>query len=640
MRMYSLTVLSVALLACGEVADAPMMGAGGSGGGMTRYRDSGTRQPDVRNPRDTMDMGVRDMGGGAGGTSGDPELSFNPDEYVPYGTCPQEIKFVGQIQGASSEVPNGGTPRLTPYPVEYDSGLQGLMTFIPDADGRDDPDPVNVDIQITAATVVATRSATNGNISESQGRFWVADSRGYIEVYLDLNAASIPDFDVRVGSVISMTVTQVGRYGGRPQIRAATNWSALSDAPHPELTAAPAAEVHLLTPDRRLTLNDVNRMIRVTGLTEGEAMSCGSQYTCYQINYGSGTITLRTRDGDLREGTCVTFAGPLSAFRDNLQLESFNPLWARRYQKGAAMGEACMEDSECTTQRCVTLGEEKLCSLDCDENSDCPAGFTCQFNTTCLPRQGSECPDEITFTGQLSSAEAERPNGGRARFTPYPDDYDAGLRRLIAALPATTVDGDPEPIVVDMPIQKATVVATRSFTEDDVPESQRGFWVADANGVVEVYLDAGARGGTPNFIVKSGSVISFRATRIGRYQRKSQISAGTDWVLHGPDEPPHAELPATPDAEVPVWTPDRELTQADSHRMIRITSQLDGPPRTCGSGNTCWTIDYGFGDPVTIRTSHPDAATGQCVTFVGPVGFYRGNLQFDTTNLDWLRVYN
>ena len=499
--------------------------------------------------------------------------------------------------------------------------------------------------EITGATVVATRPATDGSISESQGRFWIADARGYIEVYLDINAASLPDFEIRVGQVISMTVTRVGRYGGRPQIRAARDWMAVAQAPHPELTAAPDAEVQLLTPDRSLTLADVNRMVRVTGITDDEPLSCGSQHTCYQLNYGDDSITLRTRDGDLRAGTCVTFTGPLSAFRDNLQLEPFNPLWARRYQRGAALSEACMDDGDCTTDRCVTLGEDKLCSLSCDDDSPCPSGFACQFSMNgqpgvCLPSQGSDCPDEITFTGQLSGPESERPNGGTARFTPYPEDYDSGLRALIAALPQTTVDGDPEPIVVDMPIQRATVVATRGFTEADVPESQRGFWVADAHGVVEVYLDPGARGGMPNFVVQTGTVISFRATRIGRYQRKSQISAGTDWRLHGPDEAPHPDLAASPNAEVHVWTPDRELTQADSHRIVRLTGQLDGAPSSCGSGNKCWKLNYGFGEPVTFRTSHPDAATGQCVTFVGPVGFFRGNLQFDTTNLSWLRVYN
>ncbi len=70
-----------------------------------------------------------------------------------------------------------------------------------------------------------------------------------------------------------------------------------------------------------------------------------------------------------------------------------------------------------------------------------------------------------------------------------------------------------------------------------------------------------------------------------------------------------------------------------------MTGRLDGQGGTCGSGNKCWDLDYGFGETVIIRTAHEDAATGHCVTFTGPLSAFRGNLQLDTVNLDWLRVY-
>ena len=76
-----------------------------------------------------------------------------------------------------------------------------------------------------------------------------------------------------------------------------------------------------------------------------------------------------------------------------------------------------------------------------------------------------------------------------------------------------------------------------------------------------------------------------------------------------------------------------------ANKLIRVTGQLDGRGNTCGSGNRCWELAYGFGEPLILRTSHPLAEFGTCVTYVGPLGVFRGNLQLDSINLDWLKVY-
>ena len=122
MRIFSLTVLSIAILACGEVSDEPMMGSGGSGGGPGRVRDSGVPRPDVRTPPVRMDMGTQQMDGSTGGSMGEPELVFIADDYVPYGTCPQDVEFVGQIQGGGAAIQMGerlGSP-LTPLSMIAD----------------------------------------------------------------------------------------------------------------------------------------------------------------------------------------------------------------------------------------------------------------------------------------------------------------------------------------------------------------------------------------------------------------------------------------------------------------------------------------------------------------------------------------
>ena len=88
-----------------------------------------------------------------------------------------------------------------------------------------------------------------------------------------------------------------------------------------------------------MTEEHINRMVRVTGLLEEEPERCGSGHLCWQLNYGTAVTTFRTRDEDLVAGTCVTFVGPASSFNGNVQLEPFNPLWARRYQRGSELGE-------------------------------------------------------------------------------------------------------------------------------------------------------------------------------------------------------------------------------------------------------------------------------------------------------------
>ena len=255
----------------------------------------------------------------------------------------------------------------------------------------------------------------------------------------------------------------------------------------------------------------------------------------------------RSQDQNLREGTCISFVGPLSSYRENLQLEPFNPAWARRYQRGNELGDECEVDADCTTDLCLSQDGERTCGLRCETQDECPPATQCSFGV-CLPQMGSECPDEVTFIGQYNGDMTDRQNGGVHRFEPHPQAYDAGIARLISEIPATTVDGDPAPRVVQLPITRATVVATRAMTEDDVPESQGRFWVADGRGRIEVFLDLGSVG-TPNFAVRAGQVVSFTATRIGRYQgrTRSRLRAIGSYILRriairrGGAEP-HAEI--------------------------------------------------------------------------------------------------
>ncbi len=633
-KMRRFCFAAILLVACGETA------VDYSEPDMSRPRPL----PDFRIPnRDfnpSRDSGIRrDANPGTTTTRNESRSTFFPGEYLPYGQCPDTVTYGGQMTVENPMAPNGGQVRPRPYPSAYDSGLAAILQQIPAPSDDDEPPSIIVDLAVQNATVVATRPdfLSPTGIRESQGRFWIADGRGTIEVYLDLNAQSIPSFSIQVGTVLSFSVSEIGRYGDRAQIRRASNFREVVDAPHSGLSAGPNAEVAVYEPNAELTADLVNEVIRVSGLLDGEPDRCGSGHFCWQLNYSGGSTIFRTRDEDLRPGTCITYVGPVSSYRGRVQLEPFNPLWARRYQRGLDLGDACESDDDCTTSMCIRQDNQGVCGVGCETDADCPGRTACTFNV-CLPREGSDCPDEIVFQGQLQGLEAEIPNGGTARDDMLPADYDSGLEGLVARLPPVMPDGDGDARFVDLPITRATIIATRAFTDTDVPESQGRFWVADGRVAVEVYLDLGVAGGTPNFPVHVGQVVSFRATRIGRYQTKPQISAAADWIQHT-DEAPFVGGSAGPNADVFLWEPDREMTRLDANRLIRVTGQLDGPGNTCGSRNRCWNLNYGFGDPLILRTSHERAETGSCVTFVGPLGVFRGNLQLDTTNLDWISVY-
>lgn len=235
------------------------------------------------------------------------------------------------------------------------------------------------------------------------------------------------------------------------------------------------------------------------------------------------------------------------------------------------------------------------------------------------------CPEDITFVGQVTGADSDVPDGGDVVFEPYAADYTAGIADIKAAVP----EMHGENVEVDLAVTGATVVATSYRSEQDIPRSQTSFWVADADGTMEVrlYHSDITADEVPPFAIQVGQQISFRATQLGRYYAKGQIERATDWVLDDVDQ------------DVYVMEPDRALTEADVHQVVRITGTLEGEPNTCGGSSKCWTINYGFGAPAIFRTSSTIVGTGSCVTYVGPLTWFQDDAQLNVDNFDWLRIY-
>jgi len=242
---------------------------------------------------------------------------MNPADAGASTECIGDPAFTGQIGG--TEVPNGGTAVFTPYPRDYNAGIENLISAIPQMHDE----TTEVDIMITNATVVATSHLGGSDIPMHNTNFWVADARGIIEVrlyYRGITEDEYPSFDVRTGQKISFRVTKVQRFYETGQVQQATDWE-LEDSNQP---------VYIWEPDRELTTRDVPRVVRVTGRLEGEGANCGNSNRCWDLDYGQGApATFRTSSNIVAAGSCVTFVGPITSYRASVQFNLVNFSWLK-----------------------------------------------------------------------------------------------------------------------------------------------------------------------------------------------------------------------------------------------------------------------------------------------------------------------
>ncbi|MEE2902050.1 MAG: hypothetical protein VYC39_06950 [Myxococcota bacterium] len=244
---------------------------------------------------------------------------MNPADAGASTECVGDPAFTGQIGG--TEVPNGGTAVFTPYPRDYNAGIENLISAIPQMHDE----TADVDIMITNATVVATSHRGNSDIPRFKTNFWVADGKGIIEVrlyYPEITEDEYPSFEVRTGQKISFRVTKVQRYYEKGQVQQATDWE-LEDSNQP---------VYIWEPDRELTTSDVPRLVRVTGRLEGEGADCGRTSRCWELDYGRGApVTFRTSSNIVGTGSCVTFVGPLESYNSSVKFNVVSFSWVKIY---------------------------------------------------------------------------------------------------------------------------------------------------------------------------------------------------------------------------------------------------------------------------------------------------------------------
>jgi hypothetical protein len=193
---------------------------------------------------------------------------------------------------------------------------------------------------------------------------------------------------------------------------------------------------------------------------------------------------------------------------------------------------------------------------------------------------------------------------------------------VIAAYPA----GD-EVHAIDVEVKGAVVTATAGATPGPgVSASRTDFWIADDNALLKVALDPQLGASCcPDFEVRSGMRISFKATEVSTFIRLGQITAASSFVA------------GAQGSCVLVTEPDK-ITDVDFYQMIRISAKLGDPD---GTGEfRFWHL--GVSDVIIddFLSPNPNLQKGQTITFVGPVSPYVGYQMLVESNPGWVKVEN
>ena len=233
------------------------------------------------------------------------------------------------------------------------------------------------------------------------------------------------------------------------------------------------------------------------------------------------------------------------------------------------------------------------------------------------------CGSAPAFSGQIFGTDA--PSGGVPLFVNNRSEFtyaDANLDEVISQFP--TVDGDPIILPTPVVITGAIVVATSYMNTAAVPPSQSNFWVADANGTVEVRLDYTNAANVPVTQIRVGHKLNFVVTAVDSYFGSGQIQAANSWELVEADTGVHV-LERTSTA----------LTAADIGEVVRVEGTLTADNGTCGGTSKCYDLTYANGQVALYRSASTFLSVGQCVTFVGPLSQFSGAPQINVANFDW-----
>ncbi len=231
------------------------------------------------------------------------DVDDKKDVDEPTVDCAVATAFQGQIGGVRPH--DGGTLSTRAY--TNDAGIKAFVDSVV-ATGTKVHVPV---VKITNATVVATSFVPHGNKT-----FWVQDKNGGVQAWLKTDAG-----DVKVGQKVSFDIVKSGEYRGNVQITELTNF----------VIVANSSPVYLMEKTgKKLSDADYGKMVRIGGVLSGEALcddpDALSPNYCYTLTHGAETVSFRSKSLFIKNGSCVTYVGPVGTDFGPLANEATNPL--------------------------------------------------------------------------------------------------------------------------------------------------------------------------------------------------------------------------------------------------------------------------------------------------------------------------
>ena len=202
-----------------------------------------------------------------------------------------------------------------------------------------------------------------------------------------------------------------------------------------------------------------------------------------------------------------------------------------------------------------------------------------------------------------------------------PYTVDAGIADVLAEAPAA---GDTVELETPLRIDRAVVINTDYAPEGAMPLT---FWFADQSGAMRTYDDYRQDDEivVPEELTELpyGSIVSFDVLAIKNYEGELEITRANNYTLHEETDK--------------VWVVDATdgstVTYKDLGRAnVKVYGEVTEVRSPCGTYN-CYT--YVAGESEYVFRTKKDYVMGDCVPIAGPLGTYRGEMQFNVTDFDW-----
>ena len=258
------------------------------------------------------------------GTEGDADTDTDSDSDTDADADTDTDTDTDTIAGCGSTGPTPGPwadhpitlagATVTRSPYTHDAGVGALIAA---TQGAMDPTPV--DIEITGAIVTARgylpATATTAN-------FWFEDASGPMYAFdVDLGGAVAPA-DLMPGDEISFRATEVQQYFDTLEVTAIADFEVTS-------RGNPVHVVDAMTGAPITVAEHMMEVVEVWGELVSGPTDCGA--SCFDLQYGSNTVTFRTGSSYTVQGDCVHWMGPVSSFSGAVQLDADDFDWYTYY---------------------------------------------------------------------------------------------------------------------------------------------------------------------------------------------------------------------------------------------------------------------------------------------------------------------